>query len=106
MKRIIDTFIKSLINLIKMTIIIDTFIKSLINLIKITRIIDTFIESLINLIKMTRIIDTFINSGTKVKRIPYSQIKNLKEIDSGGFAIIYEATWKKKKVAVKKFLNS
>ena len=42
----------------------------------------------------------------KMKWIPYSQIKNLREIAKGGFGIIYKATWLDKYVAIKKFFNS
>jgi hypothetical protein len=52
--------------------------------------------------------------------IPYNQFRNIKEIDKGGFATIYSATWKdgplsynkyeytrnRKKVALKQLYNS
>ncbi|CAB4442924.1 unnamed protein product [Rhizophagus irregularis] len=47
-----------------------------------------------------------ISSKRTMEWIPYSQIKNLKEIAKGGFGIIYKATWFKTHVAVKKFLES
>ncbi|RIA87454.1 kinase-like domain-containing protein [Glomus cerebriforme] len=43
-----------------------------------------------------------------LKWIPFSQIKDLKEIARGGYGIIYQANWKDetvKTVAIKKFLN-
>ena len=38
--------------------------------------------------------------------IPYNQFDEIKEIGKGGFATIYSAIWKKKKVALKRLDNS
>lgn len=49
---------------------------------------------------------TFFNSKTQIKWIPFSQLKYSKEIARGNFGIIYQAIWKDKMVAIKKFSNS
>jgi hypothetical protein len=51
-------------------------------------------------------INTFFNTETQIKWIPFSQIIYLKEIARGNYGIIYQATWRNKKVAIKKFSNS
>ncbi|RGB37358.1 kinase-like domain-containing protein [Rhizophagus diaphanus] len=47
-----------------------------------------------------------LNSKTKIEWIPFPQIINLEEIAEGGFGIVYQAIWRNKKVAVKKFARS
>src|SRR5581483_9430956 len=53
--------------------------------------------------------DMLKNVGSKrmMEWIPYHQLSNFKQIDKGGFGIIYKAIWlNKTTIAVKKFLDS
>lgn len=52
------------------------------------------------------LIETFFHSETQIKWIPFSQITYLKEIARGSYGIIYQAKWRNKTVAIKKFSNS